>query len=117
MQAVVRAMGVSARKSDGTISGHRVEWGPVDRAIDLHRVVFWPSAMRRNTCSTSNIELTVLQVVESAMREIAGQSDIQPILTGARQKIEQAVQVSDANRASIRSNRPLASPRIETHLR
>ena len=32
------------------------------------------------------------EVAESAMREIVGQSNIQPILTGARQKTEQAVQ-------------------------
>jgi membrane protease subunit HflK len=34
----------------------------------------------------------VKEVAESAMREIVGQSNIQPILTGARQKTEQAVQ-------------------------
>src|SRR5262249_13811882 len=37
-------------------------------------------------------EVTVKEVAESAMRDIVGQSDIQPLLTGARQKTEQAVQ-------------------------
>ena len=32
------------------------------------------------------------EVAESAMRDIVGQSNIQPLLTGARQKTEQAVQ-------------------------
>ena len=32
------------------------------------------------------------EVAESAMREVVGQSNIQPLLTGARQKTEQAVQ-------------------------
>jgi membrane protease subunit HflK len=36
--------------------------------------------------------VTVKEVAESAMREIVGQSNIQPILTEARQKTEQAVQ-------------------------
>ena len=36
--------------------------------------------------------MTVKDVAESAMREVVGQSNIQPLLTGARQKTEQAVQ-------------------------
>ena len=39
-----------------------------------------------------NPTTTVKEVGESAMREIVGKSDIQPILTGARQKTETAVQ-------------------------
>ena len=39
-----------------------------------------------------NPEVTVKEVAESAMREIVGQNNIQPILTEARQKTEQAVQ-------------------------
>jgi modulator of FtsH protease HflK len=34
----------------------------------------------------------VKEVAESAMRDIVGQSNIQPLLTGARQQTEQAVQ-------------------------
>ena len=49
--------------------------------------------MLRNTCSTSRIrKRTVKEVAESAMREIVGESDIQPILTEARLKTELAVQ-------------------------
>ena len=39
-----------------------------------------------------NHEGTVKAVAESAMREVVGRSNIQPILTGARQTIETAVQ-------------------------
>src|SRR5438093_1508457 len=54
-----------------------------------------------------NPEVTVKEVAESAMREIVGQSNIQPILTEARQKTEQAVQklmqdILDYYRAGIR---------------
>src|SRR5258705_5480067 len=38
-----------------------------------------------------NPEGTVKAVAESAMREVVGRSEIQPILTGARQNIETAV--------------------------
>jgi membrane protease subunit HflK len=34
----------------------------------------------------------VKEVAESAMRDIVGRSNIQPLLTGARQETEQAVQ-------------------------
>src|SRR5262249_49724034 len=37
-------------------------------------------------------EITVKDVAESAMREVVGQSNIQPLLTGARLETEQAVQ-------------------------
>ena len=54
-----------------------------------------------------NPETTVKEVAESAMREVVGQSNIQPLLTGARQKTEQAVQklmqdVLDSYGAGIR---------------
>jgi modulator of FtsH protease HflK len=42
--------------------------------------------------NVENPEGTVKAVAESAMREIIGRSNIQPILTGARQTIETAVQ-------------------------
>lgn len=50
---------------------------------------------------------TVKEVSESVMREVVGQSELQPILTEARQKIEQSVQkqiqdVLDAYGAGIR---------------
>jgi modulator of FtsH protease HflK len=56
-------------------------------------VVFW--RIKDATKYLFNIqkpEVTVTEVAESAMRDIVGQSNIQPLLTGARQKTEQAVQ-------------------------
>jgi membrane protease subunit HflK len=54
-----------------------------------------------------NPEVTVKAVAESAMREVVGQNNIQPILTEARQKTEQGVQklmqdILDYYRAGIR---------------
>ena len=47
----------------------------------------------RSICSTShNPETTVKEVAESAMREVVGQSNIQPILTGGARRREEAVQ-------------------------
>jgi modulator of FtsH protease HflK len=47
--------------------------------------------LRERTRRSTKPEITVKDV-ESAMRDVVGQSNIQPILTGARQKTEQAVQ-------------------------
>ena len=47
---------------------------------------------RKYLFNIQNPEVTVKEVAESAMREVVGQSNIQPILTEARQKTEQAVQ-------------------------
>jgi modulator of FtsH protease HflK len=54
--------------------------------------VFW--RIKNATKYLFNIqkpEVTVKEVAESAMRDIVGQSNIQPLLTGARQKTEEAV--------------------------
>lgn len=48
--------------------------------------------MPATTFNIQNPEVTVKEVAESAMREVIGQSNIQPILTEARQKTEQDVQ-------------------------
>jgi membrane protease subunit HflK len=48
--------------------------------------------VRDNLFNIQNPEGTVKAVAESAMREVVGRSNIQPILTGARQTIENAVQ-------------------------
>ena len=64
-----------------------------ENIIDVHCVVFW--RIRNAQHYLFNIqspEITVKDVAESAIRDIVGQSDIQPLLTGARQKTEQAVQ-------------------------
>jgi modulator of FtsH protease HflK len=55
--------------------------------------VFWRIRdAQKYLFNIQNPEITVKDVAESAMRDVVGQSNIQPILTGARQKTEQAVQ-------------------------
>jgi membrane protease subunit HflK len=64
-----------------------------ENIVDINFVVFW--RIKDATKYLFNIqkpEITVKEVAESAMRDIVGQSNIQPLLTGARQKTEQAVQ-------------------------
>jgi membrane protease subunit HflK len=57
--------------------------------------VLWkvkPTGVGEFLFNIQNPEGTVKAVAESAMREVVGRSEIQPILTGARQTIETAVQ-------------------------
>ena len=64
-----------------------------ENIVDVNFVVFWRiKDAQQYLFNIQNPEVTVKEVAESAMREVVGQSDIQPILTGARQKTEQAVQ-------------------------
>ena len=64
-----------------------------ENIVDVNFVVFWRiKDAPKYLFNMQNPETTVKEVAESAMREVVGQSDIQPILTGARQKTEQAVQ-------------------------
>ncbi len=64
-----------------------------ENIIDINFVVFWRIRdAQKYLFNIQNPETTVKEVAESAMRDVAGQSDIQPLLTGARQKTEQAVQ-------------------------
>ncbi len=66
-----------------------------ENIVDIDFVVFWrikPERVQDYLFNIQNPETTVKEVAESAMREIVGQSNIQPILTEARQKTEQAVQ-------------------------
>ncbi len=59
----------------------------------LHRAVADQAERRRQFLfNIQNPEGTVKAVAESAMREVIGRSQIQPILTGARNTTEQAVQ-------------------------
>src|SRR5262249_46974913 len=51
-----------------------------------------PTGVGEYLFNIQNPEGTVKAVAESAMREVIGRSEIQPILTGARQTIETAVQ-------------------------
>jgi modulator of FtsH protease HflK len=64
-----------------------------ENIVDVDFVVFWRIKDARDYLfNIQNPEVTVKEVAESAMREVIGQSPIQPILTEARQKTEQAVQ-------------------------
>jgi membrane protease subunit HflK len=81
-----------------------------ENIVDVDFVVFWrikPEDVQAYLFNIQNPEVTVKEVAESAMREVVGQNNIQPILTEARQKTEQAVQklmqdILDYYRAGIR---------------
>ena len=58
-----------------------------ENIVDVDFVVFWKISNAADFLfNIQNPEGTVKDVAESAMREIVGQSDIEPILTGARAK-------------------------------
>jgi membrane protease subunit HflK len=64
-----------------------------ENIIDVTLVVFWRiEDALEYLFSVRNPDTTVQEVAESAMREVVGRSDLQPILTVARQRTEQAVQ-------------------------
>jgi modulator of FtsH protease HflK len=66
-----------------------------ENIVDVDFSVFWlvkPDGASAYLFNIQQPEGTVKAVAESAMREIVGRSNIQPILTGARQNIETAVQ-------------------------
>ena len=64
-----------------------------ENIVDINFVVFWRiKDAQKYLFNIQNPEITVKDVAESAMRDVVGQSNIQPLLTGARQKTEQAVQ-------------------------
>src|SRR6201996_4697160 len=66
-----------------------------ENIVDVQFTVLW--RIKQNGAADylfniQNPEGTVKAVAESAMREVIGRSEIQPILTGARQNVETAVQ-------------------------
>ncbi len=66
-----------------------------ENIVDVDFSVFWrikPNGVGDYLFNIQQPEGTVKAVAESAMREVVGRSNIQPILTGARQNIETAVQ-------------------------
>jgi modulator of FtsH protease HflK len=64
-----------------------------ENIVDVDFVVFWQISNAPDFLfNIQDPEVTVKDVAESAMREIVGQSDIEPILTEARAKTEAAVQ-------------------------
>jgi membrane protease subunit HflK len=63
-----------------------------ENIVEVHCVVFWRvKNAQQYLFNVQKPEITVKDVAESAIRDIVGQSSIQPLLTGARQKTEQAV--------------------------
>ena len=66
-----------------------------ENIVDVDFSVLWRiklDGLRDYLFNIQQPEGTVKAVAESAMREVVGRSEIQPILTGARQNIETAVQ-------------------------
>ena len=67
-----------------------------ENIVDVDFSVLWrikpKEGLGEYLFNIQNPEGTVKAVAESAMREVVGRSEIQPILTGARQNIEVAVQ-------------------------
>jgi membrane protease subunit HflK len=64
-----------------------------ENIVDIDFVVFWQISNAPDYLfNIQNPEGTVKDVAESAMREIVGQSDIEPILTAARAETESKVQ-------------------------
>ncbi len=69
-----------------------------ENIVDINFTVFWrvksttPTGVSDYLFNIQNPEVTVKAVAESAMREVVGRSEISPILTGARQTTENAVQ-------------------------
>ena len=64
-----------------------------ENIVDIDFVVFWRiNDAEKYLFNIQNPDTTVKEVAESAMREVVGQSNIQPILTQERQKTEEAVQ-------------------------
>src|SRR5471032_1215825 len=66
-----------------------------ENIVDVNFSVLWkvkPTGVGEYLFNIQNPEGTVKAVAESAMREVVVRSEIQPILTGARQTVETAVQ-------------------------
>ena len=88
--------GLTARGAAGAVTSVREEslmLSGDENIVDVNFVVFWRiQDATKYLFNIQNPETTVKEVAESAMREVVGQSDIQPLLTGARQQTEQAVQ-------------------------
>jgi membrane protease subunit HflK len=89
----------SARRNGGTTTRDVPEESLMltgdENIVDVDFSVLWkvkPTGVGQFLFNIQNPEGTVKAVAESAMREVIGHSEIQPILTGARQTIETAVQ-------------------------
>jgi modulator of FtsH protease HflK len=64
-----------------------------ENIVDIDFVVFWRiKDAEKYLFNIQNPDTTVKEVAESAMREVVGQSNLQPLLTGGRQKTQEDVQ-------------------------
>jgi membrane protease subunit HflK len=99
----VNKIDIGMRQVDDSRRGHSIRDVPEEslmltgdeNIVDVDFSVLWkvkPTGVGDYLFNIQNPETTVKAVAESAMREAIGRSDIQPILTGARQTIENAVQ-------------------------
>lgn len=87
-RAPVTGRGASAGDSSLMLTGD-------ENIIDMSYVVFWrirTDRVQDYLFNIANPEITVREVAESAMREVVGQSTLQPLLTEGRQQTETAVQ-------------------------
>jgi membrane protease subunit HflK len=90
---------VGVRTTGGRVGGTRDERAESlmltgdENIVDIDFVVYWRiKDAAQYLFNIQNPDTTVKEVAESAMREVVGQSKIQPILTQERQKTEEAVQ-------------------------
>jgi membrane protease subunit HflK len=99
----VNKIDIGMRSGEETRRGTGVRFVPEEslmltgdeNIVDVNFSVLWkvkPTGVGDYLFNIQNPEGTVKAVAESAMREVIGRSEIQPILTGARQTIETAVQ-------------------------
>ncbi|MEQ1715166.1 MAG: FtsH protease activity modulator HflK [Hyphomicrobium sp.] len=97
-----RATGGRSSSMDGTDSGLMLTGD--GSVVDVRFVVFWrintetdkksgQTGVEQYLFNIAQPEVTVREVAESAMREVVGQSALQPLLTGGRQKAQEDVQV------------------------
>jgi modulator of FtsH protease HflK len=97
------SIGVTPGGDDGTRRSRSVRDVPEEslmltgdeNIVDVDFTVLWrikPKGTADYLFNIQNADGTVKAVAESAMREAVGRSNIQPILTGARNTIEQSVQ-------------------------
>ena len=97
-------------RGDSSIAEESLMLTGDENIVDINFVVYWrikPEDVQSYLFNIQNPEVTVKEVAQSAMREVVGQNNIQPILTEARQKTEQAVHklmqdVLDFYKAGIR---------------
>ena len=83
-----------------------------ENIVDVDFVVFWRITDAPNFLfNIQDPEMTVKDVAESAMREIVGQSDIEPILTEARAKTEAVGAGADAEGPRLLRRRRPGRPR------